>query len=168
MTETRKEVAYDEIHEEIRKEIADEVAPPNLPTFASLVTPSWTEEEMAKRVVAAMKGAAVSGKGEHADKYYGLVLECRNIVVDSEKRKIATQDAGNIEVRKTAWNVRESDTTPWFWIDTYTLACEDFAVRMLEALGEGPWPIYLPIVFGGQITKVSKGEEDWKDIVTLA
>lgn len=140
--------------------------PPN-PFELALSPKTWTREETEARIIEAMKAAAVTAKGQKPKEWYGTILECRNIIL-GEKKKMATQDAGNIEIRKTAWNVREKGGTDWFWIDSYTLACEDFAVHMLEALGDGPWPIYLPIVFGGQITKVSKGEEDWKDIVALA
>ena len=133
----------------------------------ALSSKTWTREETDARIIEAMKAAAVTAKGQKPKEWYGTILECRNIIL-GEKKKMATQDAGNIEIRKTAWNVREKGGTDWFWIDSYTLACEDFAVHMLEALGDGPWPIYLPIVFGGQITKVSKGEEDLKDIVALA
>ena len=55
-------------------------------------------------------------------------LECRNVVVDPNKRKIATDDAGNIEVTKTTWNVRESADSVWIWIDTYTAACQEAAI----------------------------------------
>ena len=133
----------------------------------ALAPKTWTREETESRIIAAMVASAVTAKGQKPKDWYGSVLECRNIIL-GEKKKMPTQDAGNIDIRKTAWNVRERDGRDWFWIDSYTLACEDFAVHMLEALGDGPWPIYLPIVFGGQITKVSKGGDDLKDIVTLA
>jgi hypothetical protein len=133
----------------------------------ALSSKTWSREETESRIIAAMQASAITAKGHKPKEFYGIVLECRNIIL-GEKKKMPTQDAGNIDIRKTAWNVREKGGSDWFWIDSYTLACEDFAVHMLEALGDGPWPIYLPIVFGGQITKVSKGEDDLKDIVTLA
>lgn len=128
----------------------------------------WTAEETERRIIAAINATALSGKGVRVSELYGVRLECRNVVVDPEKRKIATADAGNIEVRKTAWNVTDNRGWRWYWVDTYTAACEDFAVRLLESLGEGPWPVYYPIVFAGQLTKMSKDENDLKAYVKQA
>ena len=137
-------------------------------TLDTYLKKTWNQDELESRLRRAVASVSLAGKGKSAKHYYGMRLECRNVVVDPNKRKIATDDAGNIEVTKTGWNVRESADSDWIWIDTYTAACQAVAMGLLESLGEGPWPVYIPIVFGWQLTKQSKSVDDYKDIVMLA
>lgn len=129
------------------------------------LTKKMSDEEITERLTNAMSATALSAKGKKASEFYGQILECRNVVTDPNTRSIMTEK-GAIEVTKTSWNVALRDTNDWFWIDTYTAACEDYAEKLQLSLGEGPWPVYWPLVFFGQVTK--RHEEDGKETDCVA
>ena len=129
------------------------------------LTKKMSDEEITERLTNAMTATALSAKGKKASEFYGQILECRNVVTDPNTRPIMTEK-GAIEVTKTSWNVALRDTNDWFWIDTYTAACEDYAEKLQLSLGEGPWPVYWPLVFFGQVTK--RHQEDGKETDCVA
>lgn len=155
-------------HEEIIEEIV-EVTPASTPvvyrSITDRLTKKMSDEEITERLTNAMTATALSAKGKKASEFYGQVLECRNVVTDTNSRPIMTEK-GAIEVTKTSWNVALRDTNDWFWIDTYTAACEDYAEKLQLSLGEGPWPVYWPLVFFGQVTK--RHQEDQKETDCVA
>ena len=100
MSENKKvPTTVGEVFEDLAEKAAFEVElqSPSTSFELALSPKTWTREETEARIIEAMKAAAVTAKGQKPKEWYGTILECRNIIL-GEKKKMATQDAGNIEV----------------------------------------------------------------------
>ena len=124
---------------------------------------SGNADVWASRLLNLVESQALRTNHEAARDHYGELLECRNIVVAKESTEMEI-DRGSIELWKVTFNVRaQGEGNEWYWIDSYTKACNAFGDEVLESMGRGPWPVFLPIVFRGQVTSWHEGAGDGID-----
>lgn len=119
---------------------------------------AWTQS-LAKLHAA----AALRQINKPARDVYGEPLLCTAMRFDESPRTITLRDGSpSGDVYKSSFLTIEHG-----WIDSYTLACKEFAKGIVTDLARQDFPTPLKIVFTGQKTKRNRSSEDVSDTVRL-